>query len=485
MNMKIDQVKSLLDCPTRQPLRSVVDLQRGEEAQVDLSDGSTTEVALLEVEETTDSLLHAIRDAKVRVRVNGEEGWIHSANYHLPTSLGGVQIDCPVTSGYTDRRGSNVWSIDRDARLRLWPGDSPWIAEGTFAYPARQRWFATGTQMCNEPVFVDGGDFPKDTSIYYHEGLDIGGAEGLVDALSPVAGIVLDVAEETLPGLDDLPIAPRYDRVHILDDRGWVHRFSHLKTIEIDVKPGAEVHPGQTIGLLGKEGSSGGWSHIHFSVFSQQLSGQWGIEEGYAFFWQSYVAKYRPPMLAVARPHHIAEVGQVVTLDGRKSWCAEPGGISTYEWTSHDGGRAHGATVERTYDAPGIYSEILRVSDGSGNTDFDFGVVHVFDPAQPDLRPPTVHGAYAPTFGIRPGDPVIFLARSFRTEEGGEVWDFDDGGPLAQVQSDGSAVKLAPDGYACTIHRYAEPGDYCARVEHTATNGLRAMFHVRVRVGQD
>ena len=168
---------------------------------------------------------------------------------------------------------------------------------------------------------------------------------------------------------------------------------------------------------------------------------------------------------------------------GRRCWCAEPGGISTYEWTFHDGGEAHGLTVERTYDAPGIYSEILKVSDGTGNVDCDFGVVHIFDPRQPDLRPPTVHGAYAPTFGIRPGDPVIFLARSFRTEEGGEVWDFGDGGPLEHVKSDGSAVKLASDGYACTIHRYREPGDYCARVEHTAQNGLKAMCHVRVRVG--
>ena len=39
--------------------------------------------------------------------------------------------------------------------------DSPLMNPGTFRYPAKQRWFASGTQMANEPVHVDGGEVPE------------------------------------------------------------------------------------------------------------------------------------------------------------------------------------------------------------------------------------------------------------------------------------------------------------------------------------
>ena len=41
------------------------------------------------------------------------------------------------------------------------PCGAPWIQPGTFVYPLRQRWFASATQMANEPVFVDGGEEPE------------------------------------------------------------------------------------------------------------------------------------------------------------------------------------------------------------------------------------------------------------------------------------------------------------------------------------
>ena len=40
---------------------------------------------------------------------------------------------------------------------------------------------------------------------------------------------------------------------------------------------------GQKLGVLGKEGGSGGWTHLHFDITKRQPSGLWGIEEGYAF----------------------------------------------------------------------------------------------------------------------------------------------------------------------------------------------------------
>jgi murein DD-endopeptidase MepM/ murein hydrolase activator NlpD len=474
---------------TLEPLVRAVDLNVGESQEVRLADGTKTTVKLLDLKEVRDDLRNAVRRAEVRVGVNGREVSLVSANYRLPVTVAGVQIDCPVTGGYRVNnsetvRGEDPWGLNKDARLRLWPASSPWMKPGTFAYPARQRWFASGTQMANEPVHVDGGENPLNKKIYYHYGLDIGGAEGLVDVVSATDGLVVSSGKAVLSGYDDTPAKPRYDVVYVLDARGWYYRYSHLHTIGPDVKPGARVKMGQRIGLLGKEGGSGGWSHLHFDIAGRQPSGKWGIIEGYAFLWEAYLREYRPQLLAVARPHHLAAAGQMVTLDGSRSWSAS-GKIASNAWTFTDGQAAAGATVERSYSKPGVYSELLKVTDSNGQIDYDFAVVNVVDREHPDRLPPSIHAAYAPTSGIKPGDPVTFLVRSFRTTDGKETWDFGDGSAKVQVQSDGNAVPLAKDGYARTVHRYDKPGHYLVRVERTDRRGYSAVAHLHVRVGAD
>ena len=98
------------------------------------------------------------------------------------------------------------------------------------------------------------------------------------------------------------------------------------------------------------------------------------------------------------------------------------------------------ATAERAYGQPGVYSEVLKVTHAEGRVDYDFAVVNVLDKGRPDQLPPSIHAAYSPTFGIQPGDPVTFLVRTFRTTDGRETWDFADGSPKVEVQSDGNDV---------------------------------------------
>jgi murein DD-endopeptidase MepM/ murein hydrolase activator NlpD len=102
-----------------------------------------------------------------------------------------------------------VWGRDKDARLRLWPVGSPLMNPGTFRYPARQRRFASATQMANEPVHVDGGEVPGNRPIYYHYGLDIGGAEGQVEVVAATDGEVVSAGKEAAPGYADTPAKPR------------------------------------------------------------------------------------------------------------------------------------------------------------------------------------------------------------------------------------------------------------------------------------
>ena len=177
--------------PTSQPLVRAVDLAVGESQSVALADGKTATVKLIGVDEVRDPIRSAIREAKVKVEVNGTPVTLTSGNYQLPVSAGGVQVDCPITGGYRTNSNHDPWGLVKDARIRLWPAGSPWIEPTAFAYPARQRWFASSTQMANEPVYVDGGEDPAVKKIYYHNGLDISGAEGLIDVVSATGGIVV------------------------------------------------------------------------------------------------------------------------------------------------------------------------------------------------------------------------------------------------------------------------------------------------------
>jgi murein DD-endopeptidase MepM/ murein hydrolase activator NlpD len=463
-----------------------VDLNIGDTQEVTLSNGRKATVKLVDVSEQRDSLRNAVRRAEVKVEVNGRQVSLVSANYRLPVTVGDVQIDCPITIGYTRRStmttgGRAPWGLVKDARLRLWPAGAPWIDTKTFIYPAKQAWFASATQMANEPTYVDGGERPGSGNIYYHYGLDIGGAEGLVDVIAATDGIIMSVGTDRLSGYEDSPVAPRYDVVYLRDNRGWFYRYSHLHTIAPGLRPGDKVRMGQPIGILGKEGGSGGWSHLHFDVSSRQPSGQWGIIDGYAFLWQANLDERKPKLIAVARPHHFAAVGEAVALDGSRSWSAA-GPMTSYEWTCTDGQKGTAPTLERTYAKPGIYSEILKVTDREGRSDYDFAIVNIVDKAQPEQLPPSIHAAYAPTMGVKPGDAIKFLVRTFRTQDGEETWDFGDGTPKVTVQSDGNAVMHAKDGYAQIVHSYEKPGTYLVSVQRTNRLGFTAVGRLKVVV---
>jgi murein DD-endopeptidase MepM/ murein hydrolase activator NlpD len=469
--------------PTRTPSVRVVDLEIGETSRVVLADGSRVNIRLDAVAITTDPVRLAVREAQVTVTVNGQSVTIQSGNYELPRTLGTVQVDCPVVSALRKNSTEDSWGLDKAARLRLWPANWPWIETETFVYPVRQKWFASMTQMANEPVHVDGGEVPGNPKIYYHSGLDIGGAEGLVKVIAATDGLVVASGTNRLNGYEASPVNPRYDVVYLLDDRGWYYRYSHLQSIDPAIKLGASVKKAQRLGVLGKEGGSGGWSHLHFEVKSRQPSGKWGTQEGYAFLWQSAEREQALAVIAVARPHRFARVGAPVVLDGSKSWCRS-GPPARFEWMLSDGSRANGSRIEKVYAAPGTYSETLKVADAEGHVAYDFAIVQVIDPARPDVLPPTIHAAFAPSFGLKAGDAVTFKVRTFRVgQDGGhETWDFGDGTPPASVQSDGNAREHAPDGYAATTHRFTRAGDYLVKVERANKEGLKAAARLHVRV---
>ncbi len=452
-----------------EPRHRTVELNIGECVSVQLVDNTMVHMKLVDLREARDSVRQAIREARLTLEIDGQPAIIQAANYRLPKLIGKVQVDCTATRGLNESVDGrdDPWGLRKDARIRLWPARSAWMPEGQIVYPLKQRWFASATQMGNEPSFVDGGDAPLKRKTYYHYGLDIGGCEGLTEVVAATDGVVVSAGLEKLPDVPSPPVAERYDVVYIRDQRNWYYRYSHLKLF--DVRVGDKVSMGQKIGLVGKEGATA-WSHLHFDIKAMQPSGKWGIEEGYAFLWETYQRQYRPKLIAVARPHHLCWPGEKVVLDGSRS-CSATGKINHFEWTFTDGHKAAGERVEHTYREPGQYSEILKIIDTSGNIDYDFATVLVIDRKLVDQYSPTIHASYWPTFGNRVGQPVTIKVRSYFAEALGETWDFGDGTGPTLVRSDANANRHSPDGYAVTTHEFEKPGDYLVCVTHPGKGG--------------
>ena len=474
------------DAPVVTPIRVIAELNTGESLDITLSNGDMVKLELLQVDVVRDSLRNAIRSAQVNISVDGEEITLHSGNYNLPVTVGKVQIDCPVVQNYNSNTRRNIWELDKDARFRIWPAGSPFIAPGTFAYPVKQEWLASMSQSGNEPTYVDWGENLANKDIYYHEGHDIGGAEGLDEIVSATDGLVLAANGDTLEGFDDFPGDVRTDIIYILNDLGWYIRYSHLDSTDPASKPGSRVKLGQPIGIMGKQGGSGGWVHLHFGMSHKETStGNWGIEDAYPYVWEAYVRQYDPAMMAVARPHHLLWTGQEAILDGRKSR-SFAGDIVSYEWTFCDGTTATGPVQKETYEKPGEYSEILKVTDSRGNVDYDFTVIQVYDRGVQEQTIPAIQPVYYPSLDIKPGDPVTFLVRTFNTAVGNEVWDFGDGSPPVSVKSETvDRQNFIKGKFAETVHSFSEPGHYIVSVERSDEMGLKAVAHLHVVVKND
>ena len=402
--------------------------------------------------------------------------------YRLPEPINGIQLDCPITGGLRNSSHINHWRLEKDARLRVWPADAPWVAKGTFGYPLEQRWFASHTAFSNEPVSAR-----PNGQLYYHAGLDLGGCESLTRVVAATDALVVSAGNHIVRGHEKTagsPVDARYDVLYLLDDRGWYYRYSHLHSFDPTIKPGMKVKKGQLLGLLGKMGGSGGWSHLHFEIKSLQPSGKWGTQDAYAFLHQGYREKYSPELLAVARPGHIAVAGGTVSHDGSRSW-SDDGKIASYQWQFSDGTTASGALVKKEYPLPGTFRETLTVTHSNGETDVNFVRVKVFSRGEDGamVAPPRLHASYNPTFGIKPNQPITFKVRAFGTTHGEETWDFGDGSPPVKTKSDGNIEQLAPDGYAVIDHRYEKPGNYLVHVKRIDEHNRLAEDRLYVRVG--
>ena len=465
--------------------RKNVDLDVGESAEVTLYDGTTAHITLLEVKYRKDRIRLAVREARLRVSVDGEEKWIVAGNYHLPVHFAKVKIDCPIAREYLKNGNfpSGMWALSKEVRLRLWPVDKPVCPEGVFAFPLNEKMFTGNTNFGLEPVTID-HDAQKpnpDHKIYYHWGADMVGVKAVTEVLAAGDGKVIAVGKEYDKNDEffkdsDNP-QPRFERIFVRMKNGWVYRYSHLHSFNVTL--GQEVKGGDVVGILGNHWSD--YAHVHFEMWSRKENGDYILELAYPYLIESYIREHHPKIMAVARPHRYIAVGDSTVLDGSKSFSLE-GNIIKYEWTFHDGTKAEGAKVTRRYDKPGYYSEMLRVVDDHGNVEYDFTQVLVVYDDQPDRWYGYTSVAYYPTFEVEPGQELVFKGRYFNVNEGEDHWDFGDGSPIVITHSNPDGY--SESGYAKVHHTYADKGHYILTFSRTTDDGTPAVTQLSIFVGE-
>jgi PKD repeat protein len=89
-------------------------------------------------------------------------------------------------------------------------------------------------------------------------------------------------------------------------------------------------------------------------------------------------------------------VGQPLNFDGSGS--SGPNPIVSYRWAFGDGSTADAVTVQKTYDAVGVYNVNLTVTDDKGLEDTEGQQITIVEPPPPDATDtPTVEPTEQPT----------------------------------------------------------------------------------------
>lgn len=419
----------------------IFSLNPGESYLFRLKNGIGRTIRLVSITEHKDSAINVIRRADVAVEIDGKPLTMVCAPYVMPTVVNGLRIQADTTSGWVD--------MPKRVQFSAWDASDPVVDTSCFSFPIRDyRLFSHGTQAFNEPVHLGQGDGdPAGQKFYHSYGMDMAGYEGSEDVISATEGDVIFF----WPSREDLC------SVVIQDAGGFTWEYAHLSSILPEIILGAHVKQGQRIGVLGKTGPSGNFSHLHLGSFLSRADMEAGKENKrlnlYPWLVSAYQAAHPKSVYAVARPHHVALTGEKVVLDGSNS-IAFGTKITGWKWFLPDGRTIHGPRAEIVFDKPGSYVATLRVKGKDGLEDVDFCQVRVYSKAAPEQHMPTIFMSCTPTGNIQVDQPVKFRFW-FQGENPGSISiDFGDGTRLTGYKP-----------YEMVSHSFTKPGIHIVTAE--------------------
>jgi len=429
-------------------------LNIGETTSFRLADGRLKWIRLVSVKEEKDSVIHLVRRADVRLEIDGELLDFPCSPYVLPIEKDGLRLQVDTTSGWLQ--------IGKRVQLSLWDAADPVVDTRLFVFPlAGYRLFSQGTQSYNEPVHLGEGDGdPTGQRFYHNYGFDLAGFEGRDKVVSPVEGKVIAVR-------------PDEGWVAVEDDRGIVIDCGHLDSIRPGIEEGVAVQRGQEVGVLGRNGPSGNYSHLHLGLYLSRKDFEADRPcrnlNFYPWILAAYQAAAGDRLVAVARPHHTAITGEKVVFDGTNS-VAFGGKIVSYRWEFPDGTIGDGPVAAKIFDRAGAYTATLRVEDDRGGRDFDICRVRVYSAGKPEDMLTTLFFSVSPSLGVRPGSPVHFRG----WPQGGET------GPIRLDFGDGTTCENY-EPYSDIEHLYDKPGVYTVTAS-AEKDGRPAMTRLKVVV---
>jgi murein DD-endopeptidase MepM/ murein hydrolase activator NlpD len=412
-----------------------------------LRDGTERKLTLVSVEKHEDPVIHLIRRADVKVEIDGSPVELTCAPYVMPTEIGGLRIQADTTSAWLN--------IPKRVEFSLWDASDPIVDTNLFCFPLPgYRLFSHGLQAYNEPVHLGDRDGDPQGQRFYHDyGVDLAGYEGRQKVLSCISGTVIRTD-------------PRQGSLFIRDDRGFILYYGHLDSILSGIKVGTAVSRGQWVGMLGKRGASGNFSHLHVGAYLSESAMIMDRLNRNLNFYPWLVTAYRHEnatnLYAVARPHKTALTGDKVLFDGSNSLSFKSN-IVSFKWEFHDGTSADGPVAEKVYNKPGCYIASLWIKDARGDVDVDFCKVKVFSRSAPEGVIPTLFITYYPTAGVYVDDPVNF-----------RLWP--QGIPMSigieniRIEFDDGTIIRDCRAYSAVTHKFKTPGIHIATVTGTAGN---------------
>lgn len=431
-------------------------LDPGQTCTFRLKDGTEKRLTLVSVEEYEDPVIHLTRRADVKVEIDGRPVELTCAPYVMPTEIEGLRIQADTTSGWLD--------IPKRVQFSLWDASDPIVDTNLFCFPlAEYLLFSHGMQAYNEPVHLGDRDGdPQGQRFYHNYGVDLAGYESRQKVLSCVSGTVI----RTNPGQGSL---------FIRDDRGFILYYGHLDSILSEIKVGLAVNRGQWVGMLGKRGASGNFSHLHVGAYlSESAMNMDRLTRNlnlYPWLVTAYQHENGTNLFAVARPHKMALTGDKVLFDGSSSLSFKSKIIS-FKWKFHDGTSANGPVAQKLYNKPGCYIASLWIKNTQGDDDVDFCKVKVFSRSAPEGVIPTLFVTYYSSAQVYVDDPVNFRLWPQGMDIENIRIEFDDGTIIRNCRA-----------YSAITHKFKTPGIHIATVTGTAGK-LPVMQMVKIVVQQ-
>lgn len=408
-------------------------LDPGETGVFRLKDGTERQIRLVSVKEYADAVIGLNRRADVRIEIDDTPLELTCAPFVMPTETQGLRIQADTTSAWL--------AIPKRVQFSLWDVTDPIVDTEQFCIPLPgYGLFSQGMQGYNEPVHLGHRDGdPVGQRFYHNYGVDLAGYEGRQKVVSCIDGVVVQVDRAE----GDLAVQ---------DDRGFILYYGHLDSILPAVRVGTPVRRGQWVGMLGKRGASGNFSHLHVGTYASKTALAAGRLNRnlnlYPWLVAAYQAETGTDLYAVARPHKTARTGDTVLFDGSNSM-AFRSDIISFRWEFHDGTSASGHRAEKVYERPGCHMAALWIEDSRGKMDVDFCKIKVYSRSAPEDVIPTLFMTYTPSREVHVDQPVSFRLWPQGMGVEGIRLDFGDGRVVEGYRA-----------YLAVAHAFKVPGIY-------------------------